>query len=122
MHTPCTRRPPPRERSFRCGARAAQARAPRYAHAVAGEYEDELAVGQRLLGQRIRDRRDQLELPRRIIANRSGVGYNTLVSIEAGRRLPNLSTLHRIARTLETTARDLLAGIYPWDAVEPPAE
>jgi transcriptional regulator with XRE-family HTH domain len=86
------------------------------------EYDDELAVGQRLLGLRIRDRRDELELPRRIIANRSGVGYNTLVSIEAGRRLPNLSTLHRIARTLDTTARELLEGIYPWDSVDPPTE
>ena len=86
-----------------------------------GEFQDELDAGQHTLGRRIRARRDELEMPRRILANRSGVGYNTLVAVEVGRRLPNLSTLHRIARVLDTTARELLTGIYPWDGGTPPS-
>lgn len=79
-------------------------------------------MGQRLLGERIRARRDQLGLPRRIVSNRSGVGYDSLFAIETGRRLPNLSTLHRIADCLDTTARDLLADIYPFDGGSPPED
>ena len=84
------------------------------------ELEDEIAVGQLLLGKRIRTRREEAGLTRRQLSNASGVAYDSLFSIEAGRRLPNLSTLHRIASSLETTSREMLAELYPWDTDEQP--
>lgn len=86
------------------------------------ELDDDLAIGQLLLGERIRARREEAGLTRRKLSNASGVGYDSLYSIEAGRRLANLSTLHRIANSLGTNSTELLHGIFPWDTDERPAD
>ena len=49
------------------------------------------------------------------------LSFNTIVSIEQGRRLPSLEALDAIAVALDTTARTLLRGVFPWDGGEPPA-
>jgi transcriptional regulator with XRE-family HTH domain len=84
------------------------------------EYDDELALGQILLGLRIREVREAAGVTRRQLSNASGVSVDALNSIEGGRRLANLSTLHRIARSLDTTSTALLDGLYPWDTDTPP--
>lgn len=79
-------------------------------------------TGQRLLGLALRERRNTHKLTLREVAGRSGLSPDTLVSIENGRRLPSLGTLHALAQTYGTTARGLLAGVFPWDGGEPPAK
>lgn len=86
----------------------------RYPRPVPGR-EHELETGQRTLGKQIKSRRETAGLSRRQLSIASGVGYDTLFSIESGRRLANLSTLHRLAISLGTTTVGLLHGLYPWD-------
>ena len=83
---------------------------------------DDHAIGRALLGASLRERRELAGLSRRQVSQRSGVGYDSLFSIENGRRLPNLVTLHKLAVVLETSPRDLLAGVFPWDDVPKPLD
>lgn len=79
------------------------------------DFDEEIQVGRKLLGAAIRARREALGVTRLDLAGVSGVAHDSLVSIELGRRTCSLSTLHRLAAGLGTTARDLLVGVYPWD-------
>lgn len=89
---------------------------------MTGDADAELAAGRKRLGAALRARREDAGLTRRRMSEMTGVGYDSLFSIEAGRRLPNLSTLFKISRALETTPRELLAGIDPWDAAPASSE
>lgn len=55
----------------------------------------------------------------RDLSVRSGLNYNSVVSIEHGRYLASLKALDLIAQVLGTTARELLTDVYPWDGGEP---
>lgn len=83
---------------------------------------DDVYVGTALLGATLRERRELAGLSRKKVAAMSGVGYDTLFSIETGRRLPNLGTLLRLAHALDTTPRDLLTNVFPWDDVPRPLD
>lgn len=83
---------------------------------------DDLAIGSTLLGAALRERRELAGLSRKKMSETSGVGYDSLFSIENGRRLPNLGTLLRLAYALETTPRELLNGVFPWDDVPRPLD
>lgn len=78
--------------------------------------------GRRLLGLRLLHEREARGLSFRQLSARSGVSIATLVSMEKGRRLPSLLTLHGLATAYDVSVRDLLEGVYPWDGGEPPSE
>lgn len=76
--------------------------------------------GRVLLGRAIRERRIEVGLSLAALSDRTNLSPFTVNSYELGRRLPSLETLDIVAVALETTACDLLAGVYPWDADGPP--
>ena len=115
-----TSRPPATSSICVCREHAA-AGSGRYGWAVPSD-SDDLDLGRALLGAALRERRELTGLSRRQVSQMSGVGYDSLFSIENGRRLPNLGTLHRLAQVFETTPRDLLRGVYPWDDVPKPLQ
>lgn len=86
---------------------------------MAPNARDRIAAGRILLGLAIRSRREELELTRKQLAERAGLSLVTVHHIEIGRRLPSLDSLDLLAMALETTARDLLAGVFPWDGGPP---
>ncbi len=77
-------------------------------------------LGSKLLGAAVQRRREAAGLSRRQVTQISDIGYDTLFSIEHGRRLPSLLTLLKLAKVLETSPRDLLTDVYPWDDVPRP--
>ena len=68
----------------------------------------------------MREVRNQLCLPLADTAARAGISKSYLSDIEHGRRLPSLEVLDGLARTLDVTVTQILAGLYPWDAAKPP--
>lgn len=52
------------------------------------------------LGQRVRARRLELNINQQTLSDLSGVGINTIVSIERGVSNPSLETLQRLLSTL----------------------
>lgn len=76
--------------------------------------------GRVLLGRAIRERRTKVGLSLAALSDLTNLSPFTVNSYELGRRLPSLETLDVVAVALGTTARDLLAGVYPWDAQAPP--
>lgn len=84
---------------------------------------DRYTVGRRLLGQTVKKRREACGLTMRELAERSGLGFDSIASLETGRRLPSLQTLDGLAVALSTSAADLLRDAWPWDGTaSPPAE
>lgn len=77
-------------------------------------------LGSELLGAALQQRRERAGLSRRQVSELSGVGYDTVFSVERGRRLPSLITMLKLAEALDTNPRDLLSGVYPWDDVPRP--
>lgn len=76
--------------------------------------------GRVLLGRAIRERRIAVGLSLAALSERTDLSPFTVNSYERGRRLPSLEALDVVAVALGTTVRDLLAGVYPWDAEPPP--
>lgn len=66
---------------------------------------------QRQLGDRIRDRRHELELTQADVAERAEIHYSYIGSLETGARNPSVDLLARLARALETDLGDLLHGL-----------
>ena len=66
---------------------------------------------QRELGDRIRERRHELELTQADLAFRSGIHYTYIGSLETGARNPSVDLLARLAKSLEIDLGDLLAGL-----------
>ena len=61
-------------------------------------------------GACVRQRRAELGLARKELAERAGISYSYLSSIEAGQKLPSESVLTMLARALELSPADLLAS------------
>lgn len=83
------------------------------------ESADRYEIGRKELGRSIRRRRNQQDITIRALAERSGLNFNTVVSIELGRALPSLKSLDAIATALDTTSTQLLHAVFPWDGGEP---
>lgn len=62
----------------------------------------------RLFCQRVIERRKQLKLTQLKVAERLGISQPAFAAIEAGRTVPGLDVVERVAVALETTANDLL--------------
>ncbi len=62
----------------------------------------------RALGQRLRARRLALGLTQQELAAKIGIHYTFLGYIERGRKLPNLITLIRIAKTVHVPLTQLI--------------
>ncbi len=71
--------------------------------------DDDWARYRRAVGQRVRDGRLRANLTQETLADRSGVGRNTLQRIERGDpEAPRLGALWRLARTLGVPMQVLL--------------
>lgn len=66
----------------------------------------------RVFGQNVRRRRERLGIPRHILAEKVHCDTDALMEIEHGRRKrgPAISLVADIAKELNTTVNDLLAG------------
>ncbi len=60
------------------------------------------------IGQRIREAREDLGVPRTVLARRAGVAPNSLYLIETGRRRPSMTMLEKLARELRTDPAELM--------------
>jgi transcriptional regulator with XRE-family HTH domain len=73
-----------------------------------------VALDPTAIGQRVRARRQELNLSQRVVTNGlSGVTYAYVSRIEAGQRLPSLAALAELAHALQTTALWLAFGERP---------
>jgi transcriptional regulator with XRE-family HTH domain len=59
---------------------------------------------------RLREWRERRGLSLRQLAERSGVHYVTIVSIESGRMSPTVATLEKLAEALSIPLRDFFPG------------
>ena len=91
-----------------------------YRRPVTTADQDRLAVGRLTLGAALRTRRITAGITLAEHAEASGLSVSFLSDVERGRRLPSLVALDACAVALGTTARALLEGAYPWDAVSQP--
>lgn len=65
----------------------------------------------REFGDRVRSRRDELEISQEALAHAAGLQRAYIGQIETGLRSPGLDTLTRLARGLEMDLGDLMAGL-----------
>lgn len=66
---------------------------------------------QRELGDRIRQRRDELGLTQAALAFKSEIHYSYIGSLETGGRNPSVDLLARLAKALDMDLGDLVAGL-----------
>jgi transcriptional regulator with XRE-family HTH domain len=66
---------------------------------------------QRELGDRVRERRHELELTQATLAFRAGVHYSYIGSLETGARNPSVDLVARLAKALEIDLGVLLEGL-----------
>ena len=59
------------------------------------------------IGRRVREIRENLGMPRTVLARRVGVANNTIFRIETGNRTPSVGLLERIAKELRTETSEL---------------
>lgn len=69
------------------------------------------------IGQRLRDRRNQLDIPLRTVAGAAGISIPYLSDLERDNGLPPLDTLFRITEALGTTINAILTGVEGFDAL-----
>lgn len=67
----------------------------------------------RLLGERVRRRRDQLGLSQEAMAHEIGIHWTFLGQVERGRRNLNLHNLLKIAHGLGLDPSELVRGLQP---------
>jgi transcriptional regulator with XRE-family HTH domain len=84
--------------------------------------EKRLTAGRLLLGARVRELRTGAGLQLAEFADLAGITQSQLSDFERGRKLPTLPTLDALATALDTTAAELLLGIYPWGSTKAPRE
>lgn len=84
--------------------------------------ETRLTTGRLLLGASLRARRTEAGLQLAELAELAGLSQAYLSDIERGNKLPSLQTLDAIAVSLDTSAAELLHGIYPWGSTQRPAQ
>jgi transcriptional regulator with XRE-family HTH domain len=70
------------------------------------------------IGQRIRNRRDDLDYSQEFLAEQVGLTRGSISNLEAGRQHPPLLTFLEIAKALHIHPADLLAGV-PGDPTPP---
>lgn len=66
---------------------------------------------QRLLGERVRERREKRGLTQEELAHRAGLHRTYMTHVETGRVNPALETLARLALALECDVADLTRGL-----------
>ena len=54
------------------------------------------------------------------LAESSGLSFDTIYSLERGRKLPSLPTLDAVSTALGTSAVDLLRDVFPWNGQTAP--
>ena len=64
-------------------------------------------------GQRVRDRRHQLGISQRLLAERAGMDWSYVSQVERGERNIALMNILRLALALEIDAGDLVTGSTP---------
>lgn len=79
-------------------------------------------MGKYLLGLEVRRRRLSATLSLSELADRSGLSLSYISDVERGRHLPTLEALDRLGTGLGTRPHNLLRGVYPWDAIDPPVD
>lgn len=72
------------------------------------------------LGLAVRRLREDRGTSLAALSDATGLSPFSVNAIERGRRGPSLDALLAIAAALDTTVRELLTGVYPWDDVPPP--
>jgi transcriptional regulator with XRE-family HTH domain len=70
-----------------------------------------ISLATRVLGERIRERREALGLSQESLAERSGVHWTFLGQVERGRRNLSLHNLLKIAAGLNADPADLVRGL-----------
>lgn len=70
-----------------------------------------ISLATRVLGERIRERREALGLSQESLAERSGVHWTFLGQVERGRRNLSLHNLLKIAAGLDADPADLVRGL-----------
>ncbi|HEV3047645.1 MAG TPA: helix-turn-helix transcriptional regulator [Solirubrobacteraceae bacterium] len=70
-----------------------------------------LSEATRLLGERVRERREAQGLSQEALAAKSGVHWTFIGQVERGRRNLNLHNLLKIARGLEVDPAGLIQGL-----------
>lgn len=76
---------------------------------------DRYAVGRKLLGQAVRERRTDRGLTMQQLAEVSGLSFHSVYSLEHGRMLPSLPALDAVAVALGTSAVEVLRDVFPWN-------
>lgn len=71
------------------------------------------ALFRQVLGRRIRSRRHALDLSLHALAARASVGVSMLSQFELGGASPNVGTLERLARALDSTPTELVDELGP---------
>jgi len=66
---------------------------------------------QRELGDRVRERRHELELTQAELAERAEMHYSYVGALESGVRNPSIDLVARLARALEIDLGDLVEGL-----------
>lgn len=66
---------------------------------------------QKLFGDRVRERRHDLELSQEALALRAGINRTYIGTLESGERNPSLELIARLANALECDAADLVRGL-----------
>jgi transcriptional regulator with XRE-family HTH domain len=72
-----------------------------------------LSPATRVLGERVRARREALGLSQEALAARSGVHWTFLGQVERGRRNLNLHNLLKVAAGLDMDPAELVQGLEP---------
>lgn len=66
---------------------------------------------QRLFGDRLRARRQELGLSQEALAHRASINRTYIASLENGDRNPSLNTIARLAAALDVDAAELVRGV-----------
>ena len=67
-------------------------------------------MNQTIIGERIRERREKLQMSQGYLAQQSGIHYMTISRYERGRRTPSTAALVALARALGVTTDWLLGA------------
>ena len=73
------------------------------------------------LARVVRNRRHELELSRKELAERSGVSYPYVSQIETGEREPSLRTLQKLSSALEVPVESLAGAVSPGEWIGSPS-
>lgn len=63
------------------------------------------------LGERIRNRRQEIHMSQETVAEKAGISVNTICRIEGGQTAMSIGIFMKLINVLEVDANDLLSGI-----------